>query len=47
MGETYLKMKDRPKAVAAFRRVLDQYPASPFAVPAREFLDFLKVSQRD
>jgi outer membrane protein assembly factor BamD len=47
MGETYLKMKDRPKAVAAFQRVLDDYPASPFAVPAREFLDFLKVSSRD
>jgi outer membrane protein assembly factor BamD len=41
LGETYLKMRDREKAVAAFRRVLSEYPESPFAVPAREFLKFL------
>jgi outer membrane protein assembly factor BamD len=41
MGETYLKMKDRAKAEAAFRQLLSEYPASPFAVPAREFLEFL------
>lgn len=46
LGETYLKMKDREKAVAAFERVLAQYPASPFAVPAREFLTFLEGQPR-
>ncbi|HEU4581550.1 MAG TPA: outer membrane protein assembly factor BamD [Polyangiaceae bacterium] len=38
MGETYLKMKDQKQAAAAFERVLKEYPASPFAVPARRFL---------
>lgn len=41
MGETYLKMRDRAKATAAFQRVLSEYPDSPFAVPATEFLKFL------
>jgi outer membrane protein assembly factor BamD len=41
MGETYLKMRDKPKAIAAFQRVLSEYPESPFAVPATEFLRFL------
>jgi outer membrane protein assembly factor BamD len=41
MGETYLKMRDEPKAVAAFQRVLRDYPDSPFAVPATRFLEFL------
>jgi len=41
MGETYLKMRDKPKAVAAFQRVLRDYPDSPFAVPATRFLEFL------
>jgi outer membrane protein assembly factor BamD len=45
MGETYLKMRDRPKAVAAFRRVLSEWPDSPFAVPATEFLSFLGEAQ--
>src|SRR5688572_26649922 len=38
MGETYLKMKDQAQAKAAFERVLSDYPGSPFAVPARQFL---------
>jgi outer membrane protein assembly factor BamD len=38
LGETYLKMKDHDQAVAAFQRVLNEYPASPFAVPAQQFL---------
>ena len=46
MGETYLKMRDSAKAVAAFERVLSEYPASPFAVPAREFLRFLEGQKR-
>jgi outer membrane protein assembly factor BamD len=41
LGETYLKMRDREKAVAAFERILTEYPTSAFAVPAREFLKFL------
>jgi len=42
LGETYLKMRDGVKAAAAFQRVLDEYPESPFAVPATEFLKFLQ-----
>ncbi|MEZ4374581.1 MAG: outer membrane protein assembly factor BamD [Polyangiaceae bacterium] len=38
LGETYLKMKKRKLAEASFRRVLQQYPASPFTLPARNFL---------
>jgi outer membrane protein assembly factor BamD len=41
MGETYLKMRDREKAIATFQRVLSDYPESAFAVPAIEFLKFL------
>jgi outer membrane protein assembly factor BamD len=44
MGETYLKMNDRDKADAAFRQVLREHAASPFAVVAGEFLDFLGQS---
>jgi outer membrane protein assembly factor BamD len=42
LGETYLKMGDRAKAAAAFQRVLDEYPESPFAVPATQFLAFVQ-----
>jgi len=45
MGETYLKMRDRAKASAAFQRVLNDYPDSPFAVPATEFLRFIEGGQ--
>jgi outer membrane protein assembly factor BamD len=38
LGETYLKMKERDKAGAAFRLVLSKYPDSAFVVPARRFL---------
>lgn len=38
LGETYLKMKQRPQAREAFHRVLTSYPDSPFVVPARSFL---------
>jgi outer membrane protein assembly factor BamD len=44
LGETYLKMNEHTKAAAAFRRVLNEYPASPFAVPASQFLDFMAKS---
>lgn len=46
MGETYLKMRDTPKAVAAFQRVLREYPRSPFVVPASEYLEFLGGAAR-
>jgi len=46
LGETYLKMRDQPKARAAFQRVLSEYPNSPFAVPASQFLAFLGDSPR-
>lgn len=46
MGETYLKMRDKPKAIAAFQRVLRDYPDSPFAVPATRFLEFLEEAPR-
>ena len=46
LGETYLKMRDRPKAMAAFQRVLSDYPDSPFAVPASEFIAFLGGAAR-
>jgi len=41
LGETYLKMKDREKARAAFELVLNKYPTSPFTVPAHRFLGHL------
>jgi outer membrane protein assembly factor BamD len=40
LGETYLKMHDHKKAVAQFKRVLTDFPESPFVVPAQNFLDF-------
>lgn len=43
MGETYLKMKDQAQAQAAFERVLRDYPDSPFAVPARQFMARLEL----
>jgi outer membrane protein assembly factor BamD len=42
LGETYLKMKEQEKARAAFQLVLDKYPDSPFTVPARRFLGFIR-----
>ena len=38
LGETYLRMKKVDRARAAFEKVLHEYPASPFVVPARRFL---------
>jgi outer membrane protein assembly factor BamD (BamD/ComL family) len=46
LGETYLKMRDKPKALAAFQRVLSEYPDSPFAVPASQFIAFLGGTAR-
>jgi outer membrane protein assembly factor BamD len=39
LGETYLRMKEPKKARAAFERVVHEYPATPFIVPAKNFLD--------
>ncbi|MFW5739098.1 MAG: outer membrane protein assembly factor BamD [Myxococcota bacterium] len=39
LGEIYLKMKKRREARETFNRVLASYPASPFVVPARSFLE--------
>jgi outer membrane protein assembly factor BamD len=41
LGEVYLKTKERAKARTAFELVLARYPTSPFAVPAKHFLDRL------
>jgi len=41
LGEVYLKTKERAKARTAFELVLTRYPTSPFAVPAKHFLDRL------
>jgi outer membrane protein assembly factor BamD len=42
LGETYLKQKELEKAREAFESVLERYPASPFSVPARNFLAMLE-----
>ena len=39
LGETYLKMKKRHEARETFELLLSAFPASPFVVPARSFLD--------
>jgi len=39
LGETYLKMKKRREAQKTFEHLLAAYPASPFVVPARSFLE--------
>ncbi len=46
LGETYLKMKKRDEAKATFERILAMYPASPFTVPARSFLNQMQAPAR-
>jgi outer membrane protein assembly factor BamD len=41
LGETYLKSKEPDKAREALTSLLEKYPASPFVVPARNFLAML------
>jgi outer membrane protein assembly factor BamD len=41
LGETYMKMKEQAKARRVFAHVLDQYPDSPFVVPAKRFIGLL------
>lgn len=43
LAEVYLKTKDRIKAKGALELVLSRYPTSPFAVPAKRFLERLAV----
>ncbi|HEY3235627.1 MAG TPA: outer membrane protein assembly factor BamD, partial [Polyangiaceae bacterium] len=38
LGETYLKLKKRREARAAFEQVLQEHPESAFSLPARRFL---------
>lgn len=45
LGETYMKMHKKDAARAAFEQVFSKYPASPFTVPARNFLKLLGVTQ--
>ncbi len=39
LAEVYMKQKDRGKAREVLKSMLTEYPESPFAVPARKFLD--------
>lgn len=41
LGETYMKMKKRGKARAVLEQLLASYPASPFKIPATNFLRML------
>jgi len=41
LGEVHMKEKERKKAREAFEKVLTDYPASPFVLPARRFLALL------
>jgi len=41
LGETYLKMHKKAEAKEAFMQILAKYPESPFAIPARNFLNEL------
>jgi outer membrane protein assembly factor BamD len=41
LGETYMKMKKRKRARTVLRQMLTLYPASPFGIPARRFLELM------
>jgi outer membrane protein assembly factor BamD len=41
LGEVFLKMKQPRRASALFKHVITQYPASPFTITARRFLEFM------
>ena len=47
LGETYLKMKKRREARDTFNRLIASYPASPFVLPARAFLEEMGRSPRE
>jgi outer membrane protein assembly factor BamD len=42
LGETHMKRHEPEEAAGAFQIVLDRYPDSPFAVPARNFMKRLE-----
>jgi outer membrane protein assembly factor BamD len=44
LGETYMKMHKKDEARAVFLQLLSTYPASPFTVPAKNFLKRLGVT---
>jgi len=46
LAEVYLKTKERLKARAVLELVLTRYPTSPFAVPAKHFLDRLAAQEK-
>ena len=46
LGEIYLKQKQSAKAEAMFRHVIERFPDSPFAVPARRFLAVVDPSSQ-
>ncbi len=42
LGETHMKRREPAEAAGAFQIVIDRYPESPFAVPARRFMKRLQ-----
>ena len=46
LGETFLQLHKRDEAKETFGRLLAQYPSSPFAVPARHFLEQMGAPAR-
>lgn len=46
LGETYLKLKKDAEARETFSRVLAMYPDSPFAVPAKSYLQEMTAKRR-
>lgn len=42
LGETHMKRYEPEEAAGAFQIVLDRYPDSPFAIPARNFMKRLR-----
>jgi outer membrane protein assembly factor BamD len=47
LGEVRMKEKERAKAREAFEKVLTDYPASPFVLPAQRFLALLGNEPRE
>jgi outer membrane protein assembly factor BamD len=45
LGQVYLEMKRPDEARAQFLRVLEHYPASPFQIPARNYLAWIEHRQ--
>lgn len=47
LGETYMKMHRKQQARAVLEQVLSKYPASPFTIPAKNYLKLLGVTQAE